>query len=66
VVIAIVAKDAEALKAQLASDDPSPMVYNSPKPDDVIAVDQIVEKWPLNLRPEDIKIVPVDDVFAWN
>jgi zinc protease len=64
VVIAAVAKDAEALKNQLASDGPSPMTYNSAKPDAIIEVDGIVEKWQLHLRAEDIKIVPVGDVFA--
>jgi zinc protease len=64
VVIAIVAKDAQEIKQQLASDDSSPMTYNSPKPEELTEVDRAVEKWPLNLRAEDIKIVPVGDVFA--
>ena len=62
-VIAAVAKNGEELKQQLLSEDPSPMKYNSPKPDDVIEIDRVAEKWPLNLRPEDIKIVPVEQVF---
>ena len=64
VVIAVVARNAEELKQQLVSDDPSPIVYNAPKPEELTGVDRIVEKWPLHLRPEDIKIIPVGDVFA--
>ena len=61
--IVAVSKDGEALKKSLASDDPSPMTYNSPKPEAITEVDKIVEKWPINLREEDIKVVPVDQVF---
>ena len=39
------------------------MVYNSSKPEAITEVDKIVEKWPLNLRESDIKVVPVGDVF---
>jgi zinc protease len=61
--IAIVANHAEDLKKALVSEDPSPISYNSPKAAEVVETDKIVEKWPLHLRPEDIKIVPVDSVF---
>ena len=60
---ALAAKNAEEMKRQLVSDDPSPMIYNSPKPAEIIEVDKIVEKWPLHLLPDDIKIVPADEVF---
>jgi zinc protease len=62
-VIAAVCKNAEDFKQQLASDDPSPMTYNSPKPASVTDVDKIVEQWPLHLKSDNIKIVPVDQVF---
>jgi zinc protease len=62
-VIVAVANNAEELKRQLASDDPSPMTYNSPKPAAITDVDKIVEKWPLHLRPENIRIVPASKVF---
>jgi zinc protease len=62
-VIVAVSKDGEALRQQLASDDPSPMTYNSPKPEAITAVDKVVEKWPLNLREADIKVVPAAGVF---
>ena len=62
-VIVAVSKDGEALKKLLASDDPSPMTYNSPKPEAITEVDKIVEKWPLHLSEADIKVVPVAGVF---
>ncbi len=61
--IAIVADHAEELRQQLASDDPSPMTYNTPKTQAILDVDKIVEKWPLHLKAESIKIVPAEQVF---
>jgi zinc protease len=62
-VIVAVSKNGEELKQQLASDDPSPMTYNSPKPASITDIDKIVEKWPLHLKAEAIKVVPADQVF---
>jgi hypothetical protein len=47
----------------LLSDDASPMSYNSPKPEEITEEDKLVEKWPLKLRAEDIKVRPVSEVF---
>lgn len=58
-----VAKNAEQLKAKLTSGEPSPMTYNSPKPEEILQEDKVVEKWNLKLRPEDVKIVPLEEVF---
>jgi zinc protease len=58
-----VSKDAAKLAQLLSSDAPSPIEYNSAKPKDVMEEDKIIERWPLHLRAEDIKIVPVDEVF---
>ena len=62
-IIVAVAEDAEGLKKQLASGEPSPITYNSPKPQEIMEEDKIVEKFPLDLRPEDVTIDPVDQVF---
>ena len=61
--IVAVTKNAEDLKNQLVSDAPSPMTYNSAKPPEILEEDKTVENWKLNLRPEDIRIIPVDQVF---
>ena len=58
VVITAVTADAEGLKKQLASEDPSPMTYIAPKPESITKEDQVVEKYPLHLRAEDIQVVP--------
>jgi zinc protease len=58
-----VAKDAEKLKAELTGDAPTPIHYNSPKPQEVLDEDKIVEKWPLKLRAPDVAVVPVGSVF---
>src|ERR1700722_17524817 len=62
-VIVAVSKNGAELKQQLATDDPSPMTYNSPKPASITDIDKIVEKWPLHLTTDTIKVVPVDGVF---
>ena len=58
-----VAKDAEALKAELTGAAATPIHYNSPKPQDVLDQDKIVEKWPLNLSTADVTVLPVASVF---
>src|SRR5205814_785772 len=63
VTIAVVSKNGEELKRQLASDDPSPMTYNSPKPAEIAEEDKVVEHWPLNLKIENIVVRPVASVF---
>jgi zinc protease len=62
--IAMVAPNAEALKAALVSDAPSGIDYHGiPKPDEVLAEDKEIERFPLKLRTEDVMIVPVEQMF---
>jgi zinc protease len=61
--IVAVAKDAAGLSAELTGTAPTPIHYNTSKPQDVLDEDKVVERWPLNLRTEDVKIVPVETVF---
>ena len=62
-VIVLVGKDGAALKQELASEDASPMHYNSPKPAAITEEDKTVEKWPLNLNAASITVIPAKDVF---
>ncbi|HTS63633.1 MAG TPA: pitrilysin family protein [Candidatus Acidoferrales bacterium] len=62
-VIAVVTRGGEDFKRQLLNAEASPMKYNSPKPAQLTEEDKIVEKWPLNLRAEDITVKPVTEVF---
>ncbi len=58
--IVAVSANAEELKKKIESGAPSPMTYNSPKPQAIQDEDKTVEKWPLKAR---ITIVPVEKVF---
>jgi zinc protease len=58
-----VSKNGEELKQLLASESPSPMTYNSPKPAEITEEDKVVERWPLQLKAEDIVVRPVGGVF---
>ena len=62
-VIVAVANRAEELKRALTSGEPSPITYNSPKPAEIMEEDKIVEKFPIDLRPEDVTVVPLEQVF---
>ncbi len=61
--IVAVAKDAAGLQKQLLSNDPTPMIYNSPKKPEIMEEDKAVEKFPLGLRAGDVTIVKVEKVF---
>jgi zinc protease len=61
--IVAVTQNAEQLKSKLASNAVSPMTYNSPKPAQVMEEDRIVERWRIDLKPESIRIVPVNTIF---
>lgn len=61
--IVAVTDNAEDLKKQLLSDAPSPMKYNAPKPGDIVEEDKIVSVKKLGWKPDQISIVPVEDVF---
>ena len=62
--VVIITKDAEGLRNQLVSDAFSQIAYESAKPQDIVDEDKIIGAYKLNIRPENVKIVPVDDVFA--
>jgi zinc protease len=61
--IAIVTQDAAGLKEALVQNKPSPIQYDSPKPDAITQEDQIIMKYPLSIRDEDVTIIPASKVF---
>jgi zinc protease len=61
--VVVVTKDAEGLRDAIVKGAPSPIKYNSPKPPDVLAEDKIIESYKINVRPEQVVVVPVDQVF---
>lgn len=62
--IVFVTPDAEGLKKALVSDAASPISYATPKPETLLAEDREISTLPLKIRPENVKIVPVGEVFA--
>jgi zinc protease len=60
--VVVVTKDAEGLRQQIISGKPSPITYNSPKPE-VAAEDKIIESYKINVKPAQVVIVPVERVF---
>jgi zinc protease len=61
--IVVIAQGCEELKKKFLAGAPSPMQYNSPKPQDLLDEDKVVERWELGLKAEHIKIIPVNTIF---
>ncbi len=61
--VVVVTKDAEALRKTLLSGDPTPVTYVSPKPKEILDEDKLIEVYKINVKPEDVRIVPIDTVF---
>ena len=61
--VVMVTKDAEALKTTIGDGKPTPITYNSPKPEDILAEDKLIEKYNIPTKPEWINVIPVDEVF---
>ena len=62
--IVIVTRDAKALAEALVHNTPSPITYPSPKPPAILAEDRLISSFPLKIRPENVKIVPVEKLFV--
>jgi zinc protease len=61
--IAIVTKDAQGLRDSIVSNRPSPISYNSPKPKELTDEDKIIESYKIDVKPENVLVVPVSSVF---
>ena len=62
--VVIVTKDAEGLKKRLLSDEFSPIHYDAEKPAALLKEDKQIGALKLQIKPENVKITPVADVFA--
>jgi zinc protease len=62
--IVIVTKDAAALKDRLVSDAPSILKYDGQKPQDLLDEDNAIGTTKLGIKPEAVRVTPVDEVFA--
>ena len=61
--IVIVTNNANALKEALVTNSPSPYTYPSSKPESILKEDEEIVKYPLQIKPENVTIVPVTEVF---
>jgi zinc protease len=61
--IVLVTKDGQSIRDAIVKNAPSPIRYNSPKPKEIINEDKIIESYRINVKPEDMSIVPVAEVF---
>ena len=61
--VIVVTRDAEGLRDLLLKDEPSSIKYDAPKPQ-LAEEDKVIGSYKLNLKPENVKIITVDDVFA--
>jgi zinc protease len=61
--IVLVTKDAQSLKESLVGDAPSPITYPTPKPEAVLAEDREISVFPLKIKSEDVRMVPVTELF---
>ncbi len=62
--IAMVTSGAAAFRDALVAGAPSPITYESPKPDAVLAEDKEIEIFPLAITADKVRIIPVDDMFV--
>jgi zinc protease len=61
--VVIITKDAEGLRDLLLKDEPSTIKYDAPKPE-LAEDDKTIGSYKLGIKPENIRIVSVDEVFA--
>ncbi|TNE32571.1 insulinase family protein [bacterium] len=61
--IAMITNNAEQFKNDLVNNTPSPIKYDSPKPDNVLEADKEISVFPLDIKADKVKIVPVDKMF---
>lgn len=61
--IVMVTKDAEGLREAIINNTPSPIKYNAPKPNEILEEDKVIQSYRINVKPEDVVIVPVERVF---
>jgi zinc protease len=61
--VVMVTGNAEELRDAIVSGRPSPIAYNSPKPQEILDEDRVIQEYRLDVRPERVRIVPVAEVF---
>ncbi len=60
----VVTKDAKGFRDRLLADEFSPIRYDADKPKELLDEDRVIGARKLNVKPEAVRITPVEDVFA--
>lgn len=61
--LVMITRDAEGMKRKLLSGEATPISYPSPKPEDILAEDREIARFPIPVNPENIHIVRIQEVF---
>lgn len=61
--VVFVTNNPQQLKDALVNNTPSPIEYETPKPAEVLQEDKEIAVYPLKVKAENVKIIPVDKVF---
>lgn len=61
--IAIITQDAESFKDALVNNTPSPITYAGPKPAEILEEDKIYQVFPLDVKPESVRIAQGTSFF---
>ena len=61
--VVAVTKDGQTLRNAILKNQPSPITYNSAKPKEIMDEDKVIQAYRINVKPEDIVIIPVERVF---
>jgi len=61
--IAIITKDAKALRDAIVAETPSPITYDADKPQDILNEDKVIGTYKLGISADMITITDVEDIF---
>lgn len=61
--VVVITQDAEAFKRKLLSGEPTPITYAGERPAALLAEDEIIARFPLPVRAENVRIEPIDRVL---
>jgi zinc protease len=61
--VVMVTQDAEGLRKAIIENTPSLITYNSPKPPEIMEEDKVIQDYKINVKPEDVTVVPVAKAF---
>jgi hypothetical protein len=61
--IAIVTQGAASFQEALVANTPSPIQYESPKPEPILEEDKQIMVFPLSIEKDKITIIPAEKIF---